>query len=258
MIGSRRAIVFSAAVLFLFTIPVASQSVDIQNSGDGFDAFVDTGFSKAFDLNISEGIERMNLVDSDSRYRVESTPSSVEKKLVTPRGTLEIIRTTNLSLKTVETPYGTLKTGFSNGKNVSTFTGPEDLREKVERIRDELIKNLTVEEREASAKKRVVLDRILPDIEVEPVFTNSSEYVLLSNAGGENVSLKGWKLENSDPDSYRLSLELGPDEDIRLYAGEVPEAVNSSVGGTGVDLDQYEDKLVLENRLGRVIDEVSW
>lgn len=256
MTGSRRAIVFSAALLMLFTIPVASQSVDIRESGEGFDAFVDTGFSTSFDLNISEGLEKMKLVDSESRYRVERTPSSMEKTLTTPRGRLEIKRTANLSLETVETPYGTLKTGFRNGENVSSFTGPEKLRDRAEKIRGMLMENLTVKEREASAKKRTVMARILPDIEVEPVFTNSSEYVLLSNNGEEKVSLEGWKLENSDPDRYRLGLKLEPGEELRLYSDDVD--LNSSIGGTGVDIDEYDDRLVLENRLGRVIDEVSW
>lgn len=257
MVGSRRAVVFSTLVLIAFTIPVASQSVEMSESEDGFDAFIDTGFSTSFNLNISEGLESMQLVDSESSYTVESTPSSLEKKLVTPRGNLEIRRTANLSLKTVETPYGTLKTGFRDGKNISIFTGPEELRGKAEKIREGLLQNLSVAEREASARKAAVMNKMLPDVEIEPEFTNSSEYVLVSNTGDKNVSLDGWRLENSDPDRYRLGLELGPGEAVRLYSGEVP-VPNGTVGGTGVDIDEYDDRLVLENGVGRVIDEVNW
>lgn len=257
MKSSRRAIVFSIIILITFTIPAASQTVEIKDSGDGFDAFVDSGFSTAFDLNISEGLERLKLKDSEGSYSIESTPSALEKKLVTPRGTLEIKRTANMSVKTVRTPYGTLKTGFRDGENVSSFTGPEKMRNKVKKIRKGLLENLTVKDREASAKKSVVMEKMLPDVEIEPRFTNSSEYVLVSNTGENNVSMKGWQIENSDPDRYQFDMTLGPGESVKLYSGEVPEP-NGTLANTGIDIDEYEDNLVLENQVGRIIDEVKW
>lgn len=257
MVDSRRAAVFSVTMALVFSIPAASQSVEIEEGMDGFRASVDTNFSTGFELNVSQGREEMVLRDSDSRYsRVEKSSSSMEK-FVTPEGKLRVEQTPNLSMKIVETPYGTLKTGFRDGKNISEFTGPEELRPRVEKLKQQLMMNATVREREASAKKRIVLDRMLPDVSVTAESTESHEYINVTNSGSEEVSVNGWTVKNSDPDSFTLEETLGPGETVTLYAGSRGN-ITGSVEDSGVDIDETEDTVVLENRFGRTVDLESW
>lgn len=259
MVDSRSAVIFSATLVLLFSIPAASQQVEIQETVEsGFDAVVDTNFTTNFKLNISSGSEEMKLIDSESRYSIDTRPSTQIKKFTTPKGKLKIVKSPNRSITTVETPYGTLKTGFRDGENVSSFSGEESMRPEVEKIREELLTNMSVREREASAKKAVVMDRILPDVKIRSGYTESSEYVEVTNTGSEVVPVEGWTFENSDPDAYTLDTVLAANETIRYYAGEPETVENNSVLNTGVDIDENEDSLRLENRFGRVIDREQW
>ncbi|MFB6174421.1 MAG: hypothetical protein ABEJ87_00400 [Candidatus Nanohalobium sp.] len=239
MVDARRAIVFSATLTVLLSVPVASQQVRIQQKDGGFNAVVSTDYTTNYRLNTSTGKRSMELVDSRSRYSYTQRPSVKREKFVTSKGLLRKRRTANESLTILKTPYGTLKTGYRDGENVSKFTGPEGMRSRVLKIRRKLMKRMNVSHRESVARKRSVMDRVLPDVEM------SSDYQLdtinLTNAGNSTVSLKGWRIVKSgkteEPYPVELETVLGPGENMSM--------------DVGVDSN---DGLVLENEAGRRID----
>lgn len=257
MVEARKASVYSVVLLLVFSIPVASQQVDIKEGSEGFKAFVDTNFSSNFQMDIGSGMEEIDLEESESSYSIVEEPEKKVRELVTPDGSLRIEESPNMSVETVKTPYGVLKKGFRDGENISSFSGPEDMRKRVKEIREGLKANLSVKMREASIKRDVVMDRLLPDVSVNHRF-GESERIILSNGGSESISLDGWTVENSDPDVYELGTTLSPDEKVILYPDEAGNVTGTVVENTGVDIDKTEDELVLENRFGREIDTESW
>lgn len=257
MVEARKASVYSVVLLLVFSIPVASQQVDIQDDSKGFRAFVDTNFSSSFQMDIGSGVKEMDLEESGSSYSMVEEPQRKVRELVTPQGSLRIEESPNSSVKTVRTPYGVLKKGFRDGENISSFSGPEDMKYKVEKIFEGLKSNLSVKMREASVKKDVVMERLLPDVSLNHRF-GDSERILIENSGGESISLDGWTVQNSDPDVYELDRTLSSGERVVLYPDEAGNVTGGVVENTGVDIDQTEDKLVLENRFGREVDVEAW
>ncbi len=257
VVDTRKASVYSVVLLLVFSIPVASQQVDIEGGSEGFDAFVDTNFSSNFQMDIGSGLKELDLEESDSSYSMVEEPERKVRELVTPQGSLRIEESPNTSVKTVTTAYGVLKKGFRNGENISSFSGPEDMKDKVEKIFEGLKGNLSVKMREASVRKDVVMEKILPDVSVDHRF-GDSERIVLSNEGTERISLEGWTVKNSDPDVYELDRVVSPGKDVVLYPDRAGNVTGSVIENTGVDIDQTEDELVLENRLGREIDTETW
>lgn len=257
VVEPRKASVYSVVLLLVFSIPVASQQVDIQRDSEGFDAFVDTNFSSNFQMDIGSGLKKLDLEESGSSYSMVEEPERKVRELVTPQGSLRIEESPNASVKTVTTPYGVLKKGFRDGENISGFSGPEDMRDKAEKIFEGLKGNLSLKMREASVRKDVVMERLLPDVSVDRRF-GGSERIVVSNEGTERISLEGWTVENSDPDVYELGRTLSGDGKVVLYPGDAGNVTGSVVENTGVDIDETEDKLVLENRFGRKVDAESW
>ncbi|AOV94416.1 hypothetical protein AQV86_00650 [Nanohaloarchaea archaeon SG9] len=257
MVEAGKASVYSVVLLLVFSIPVASQQVDIQESSEGFNAFVNTNFSSSFQMDIGTGLEEISLEDSDGSYSMTERPEKKTRKFVSPHGSLKVEKTPNMSVETVRTPYGVLKTGFREGENISSFSGPEDLKDRVREIREKLKSNLSVSRREASVKKSVVMEKMLPDVSLSHEF-GDSESITISNDEEESISLDGWKVKNSDPDVYELKKTLSPGEEVVLYPKEAGNVTENAVESTGVDIDETEDSLTLENRLGREIDSETW
>ncbi len=235
---------FSVAFVVLFSIPAASQQVDVvESAGDGMEAVIDTRFSDTFSLEMRPGMEKMKLEDSASRFRLKERPSMRRKKIVTPVGSLVVRRSNDSVLKKVETPYGTLRTGVRDGRRFSSFSGLN--RSRVEITLQDLESRMSMRSREARAKRRSVLDRMMPEMEISSNYT--SDVLNVTNTGEEAVSLSGWRVVNSgeseSPYPLQLGSRLGSDE-TTLEPGETV-----SLQAT-VDSDKEH---VLKNEWGRKV-----
>ncbi|MFB6115699.1 MAG: lamin tail domain-containing protein [Candidatus Nanohalobium sp.] len=251
MVEAKQAIIFSIVFVVLLSIPVASQQVKIQESSkNGFKAVIDTDFSDKFSFRMDAGMEKMKLVDSEARFRMMERPSKKVKSIDTPRGSLKITRSNNSVVKKVETPYGTLKTGVKNGERFSSFTGLN--RSKVEALKQRLEKRLGKKMREASAKKQVVLDRVLPDVELSVAEGGSSEHINITNVDNRTLGAS-WTLSNEAGDSYSVNRVLAPGETLTLYSKDYSSSRENTVSGTGITLYDGGGEIELRNREGYLL-----
>jgi len=223
VVDAGKASLYSIVLLLVLSIPVASQQVEIEEDSEGFDAFVDTNFSSSFQMDIRTGLEEISLEESDGSYSMTERPEMKSREFVSPQGSLKVKESPNASVETVRTAYGVLKTGFRDGENISSFSGPEDMKSRVQNIKERLEANLSVKKREASMKKSVVMEKILPDVSVSHEF-GDSERIVISNDGEESVSLGGWTVKNSDPDIFELEEDLSSGAEIVLYPEEAGNA----------------------------------
>ena len=235
MVDSRDAIVLSGILVALLSIPAASERINIEEGPEnGLDAEIETNLSDKFSLEMSPGKERIEMVDSTSSYTRDQKPSKKIKKITSPEGILKVRKSNNSILKTVETPYGTLKTGIKNGKRFSDFSGLN--KSKVRDVKKKLSDRLAKKGREADAKRRTVLEKVLTDIELEVSEGGEDEHINLTNKESSSISTEGWTVENDEGDVYTISGSLSADGTLTLFSKEYDSDLENSVSETDVTL----------------------
>jgi hypothetical protein len=242
----------AALLVALLAVPTASQSVEYPDERVSETPVISSETDTEIDVNIdpetvtTAEIERHNMV-----YRVEQTPSTRIEVLTSPQGVLKEIRTNRSRISKLETPYGTLKKGVKNGRRVSSFRGLN--RSRAEELMQDLKESIEI------YGSRVRQD-MLPDIDARILRNRAddpSESIRIENNEDRSMDLSGWKLVNSDGDSYTFeSLEVPAYGRATVFAAERSELnvseTNTSeyVYGTGIDWDQDEDEASLFNLRG--------
>lgn len=252
MVDAKQAIIFSAVFVVLVSIPAASEQVKIQeNSKNGFEAVIDTEFSDKFSFSMESGLEKMELVNSESRFNMRERPSERFKSIDTPRGSLEVTRTNSSVVRKVKSPYGTLKTGIRDGKRFASFEGLN--RSRVEELKEDLVSRMNTKKREADAKRRAVMDRILADVDLVVTEGGDSEHVNVTNVDNRTLSIDGWTITNLEGDVYTLEGVLAPEETRTLYPKEYGDPVDNSVVETDVTLYSTGGEIELKNSEGYLL-----
>lgn len=257
MTGDRTEAILTAFILTaLLAFPTASQNVDF---GSDSTPIVSDASSLQTDVDIDpEDVTEASIKESDSLYTVKETPYQRVEKISTPEASLTLTVNNNSRLYRLESASGTLVEGLEEGLKVSRFEGAN--RTRLEKKFSELKSDM-----EAFSDR--VQDEMTPDVEVRITRSKAAdedERAVVDNDEGREVSLTGWTLKNSDVDSYNFSdLALGPGDTVFVYAAEEAslnvseDDADNYVYGTGVDWDETEDRAVLENSDGVVIDEDS-
>ena len=238
----------------LLAFPTASQNVDF---GSDSTPVISDASSLQTDVDIDpEDVTEASIEESDSLYTVKETPYWRVEKLSTPEATLTLTVNNSSRVYRLESASGTLVEGLEEGLKVSRFEGAN--RTRLEEKFSELKSDLDV-------FGDRVRDEMTPEVEVKITRSKAAdedERAVIDNDGSREVSLSSWSLKNSDVDAYDFDdVSLGPGETVFVYAAE-EASLNVSeddgdhyIYGTGVDWDETEDRAVLENSGGVVIDE---
>lgn len=251
----RESVVLAILVTVLISIPAASQTVNI-HEGEDFGGSIDSKFSDIFKVDFKPGEMLMELKDSEYKLEINQ---SYRKRVVKLQGSHGFIRKTvsNESIvKVVQTPYGKFESGVRNGENFSDFEGGDE--EKAEEIKDNLESVLDERLVEAREKRRVVVSRIMPDIELDVETDNSIEHFNLTNNGEEEINMEGWTVvtEGGEGDSMQLERSIEPGEKLAFYSGDRDdiEGAEDAIYGTGLTIYSDEGSVTLHNENERVVD----
>ena len=257
MVDAKEAFMFSAIFVTLLSIPAASEQVKIQESSeDGFEAVIDTNFSDKFNYEMEAGKEDIKMVDSESEFRRIKRPSKDVKKINTPEGTLRVEKSNDSIVRRVETPYGELETSIKDGRRSESFSGMN--RSRVEALKDDLMDELGKKTREASSKKNVALDKILPDVSIEVDEGGESEHINITNTGNSVVSADSWTVKNNEDQTYQFDRTLEPGETYTLYSKEYTSDIENSISEIDVTLYSTGGEIELRNRKGYLLDSESY
>jgi len=257
MVDVKEAFMFSAIFVTLLSIPAASEQVKIEeDSKNGFEAVIDTNFSDRFNYDMEAGKEDIKMVDSESEFRHIQRPSKDVKKINTPEGTLKVEKSNDSIVRKVESPYGSLEISIKEGRRSESFSGMN--RSRVEALKDDLMDELGKKTREASSKKNVALDRILPDVSVEVDEGGESEHINITNTGNSVVSADSWIVQNTEEQKYRFDRKLDPGETYTLYSKDYTSDIENSISEIDVTLYSTGGEIELRNRQGYLLDSESY
>lgn len=255
MTGDRTEAILTAFILTaLLAFPTASQNVGF---GSDSTPVISDASSLQTDVDIDpEDVTEASIEESDSLYTVKETPYRRVEKLSTPEATLTLTVNNSSRVYRLESASGTLVEGLEKGLKVSRFEGAN--RTRVEEKFSELKSDLDV-------FGDRVHDEMTPEVEVRITRSKAAdedERAVIDNDESREVSLSDWTLKNSDVDSYNFDdVTLEPGETVFVYAAEEASLNVSEDDGdhylydTGVDWDETEDRAVLENSDGVVIDD---
>ena len=257
MTGDRTEAILTAFILTaLLAFPTASQNVDF---GSDSTPVVSDASSLQTDVDIDpEDVTEASIRESDSMYTVKETPYQRVEEVSTPEASLTLTVNNSSKIYRLESPSGTLVQGLEEGLKVSRFEGADRTRleEKFSELKSDM---------EAFGDR--VQDEMTPEVEVRITRSKAAdedERAVIDSDEDQEISLRDWTLKNSDVDSYNFSdVTLGPGETVFVYAAEKAslnvseDDADNYVYGTGVDWDETEDRAVLEDADGVVIDEDS-
>lgn len=255
MADPKEAAVFAAATLVLISIPAASQNVEIE-SKDSLSGEINSKFSDHFETDFEAGKIFLREISSDYRYEKNESYDKTVAVFQTSRGYIEKTVTNNSIIKTIKTPYGTFKSGVKNGENISSFDGGN--REEAEKIRSNLEEKMSERSKSAQEKKRIVMSRILPDIDLDVEQEQEIEHFNLNNNEDEEVDLENWYVLSKGTNKYTLNLErtISPGETLTFYSGEREEVngVEDAVYDTGLTIYSNDGSVKLFNDNEKVVD----
>lgn len=253
-------ILFAALVTVLISFPTVSQGIDYSSGSQTKSPIVSTSTDIDTSIDVEQSdpstvtVEKYNMI-----YTVSETPSRRIEQLKTPEATFEMKKSNRSYISVVSSPYGTYRKGIVNGRKVSRFKGVNrsKLREQMKDLREEI-----------SSYRSLARQKMLPDVEVRVIRSKASEdteQVKIDNDGSQTINLAGWKLRNSDGDTYRFEeLKIPAHGSAKIYTGEAAELNvtedNQAVYlyGTGVDWDSDSEKALLFNVEGLKIDQDTY
>jgi hypothetical protein len=252
MVKVRDSILFPALIILLIAIPAASQTVNIKQD-EGYRGVIDSEFSDVFEVDFDPGKMFMELKQSEARLQVNQSFRKRVVMLQTSEGYVKKTQTNDSIVKVVQTPYGRFETGVRSGENFSSFDG--DQRSKAEELRNRLEDKFSEKVKESQDRKRVVMDRILPDVELD-VRVESPEHFNLTNTGEDKISLQDWVVmsEGSNKYTYELEGSIEPGETRSYYSSTGYSDRDNTVDGTDMTLYNSGGEVVLYNSQERVID----
>lgn len=263
MSSHREAIVTAALLTLLLVFPTASQDIKYTSTDSDSNTespIVSTESTTDTQIQVnSEDSSTITVEKHDTLYSIEETPHQRVEKLETPEADLTIKKTNNTEISRINSPYGTFEKGLKNGKKYSDFEGLNKTRlsSKMSEMKNILEKY-----------RSMARDKMLPDIEItisKEKANEDDERLLIENKDTESIQLKGWKIENSDGDTYTFEdLDLPARTTLEVYTATEEELnVTESterlyIYGTGTDWDYYSDEAFLYNFEGEKISKDSY
>lgn len=253
----RESVLMALIVVILVSVPAASQNVEISGENEGV---INSMFSDLFEADFKSGKEVLVLEDSDAKLEINKSYKKNIKLLQTSTGYFKVKKTNESIEKVINTPYGKFEFGVNESGNYSYFEGSDkeeaqDLRSNLESLMDE-------KESEVSEKRDIVVERILPDINLEVEDDTEIEHFNLTNNGDSRVDLTGWSVitEGSGTDSYSLSGDIDSGETITFYSGS--EDVVFSDNQIRVDTTVYSNtngdgEVRVYNHVNKLVDSVG-
>lgn len=255
MADPKEAAVFAAATLVLISIPAASQNVEIE-SKDSLSGEINSKFSDHFETDFETGKIFLREISSDHRYEKNESYDKTVTVFQTSRGYIEKTVTNNSIIKTIKTPYGTFKSGVKNGENISSFDGGN--REEAEKLRADLEEKMSERAGKTQEKKRIVMSKILPDIELDVEQKQEIEHFNLTNNEDEEVDLEKWYIlsEGTNKDTLNLERTISPGETLTFYSGEREEVngAEDAIYDTGLTIYSNSGAVTLYNDNEKAVD----
>ncbi len=253
MFDLRESVVFAALGVIIVSIPAASQNVEIQE--DQYSGMIDSKFSELFKVDFMEGKVFTKALSSDSKLVINK---SFRKKVIefqTSEGSIRKIWTNNSIVKKVQTPHGSFESGVRDGENFSEYDGSS--RGRAESLKDKLEQRLKEKLSRAEEKRKIVVQKILPNVEMSVQSSHDIEHFNLTNQGDETVKLEDWRVlsEGSSRDSMQLSGKLEPGEKLS-FTGSAGE-VDFEARETDMTIYSGEATLTLFNSEERIVDSVE-
>lgn len=271
----RESVILAALAVILISIPAASQNVEITEE-DRYSGKIDSRFSDMFKVDFRPGKIVMELIDSEARLQVNKSYRKNTYLLRTPEGYVKKVETSNSTIKIVQTPYGRFVSGFRNGENISKFESSREeasdsVKAEARKMKKELMKRFEERLAETRDRKQIVMDRILPDIELGvEADEDTAEHFVLENTGNQTLDLSGWKIAARDSngevgDTLRLEREISPGEKVVFYSNkrkDVKDVVDSipedAIFDSGVNIFNDGGAVKLYNGKDRLIDSYSY
>jgi hypothetical protein len=253
MLDLRESVVFALLGVIIVSIPAASQNVDIEEGE--YRGVIESEFSDHFKVDFDTGKVFTQAISSDSRLEIKK---SFRKKVVefqTAEGSIEKTWSNDSIVTEVQTPYGSFESGVENGENFSEYEGEN--QEMAEELREELRDRMDEKLSQAEEKRKIVVQRILPDVELNVEDDHDKEHFNLTNQGEDSVDLEGWRVlsEGSGKDSIQLSRELEPGE-TRKFTGSAGE-VGFSSQDSDMTIYSGDASITLFNSDERIVDSIE-
>lgn len=240
MEDKREAVVTALVLTLILAIPTAAQSVSISQEENNFFKSESQGrFGSSFNIQFSENSRSSSLKGPDYAVFASDTPNS----------SVEVYRTADASLKIshvnstyraekLTTPYGTLTTGVRDGRRFENFEGLN--RTKVEQIKSDIEEKMEKELSELEDRERKAIRSELPDLQIEVINDNGTEYISVKNSGSGNVDLSSWRFVTRDCYGVNTftaeSLKLSEGETYRIYSGKGGEMGSKAIYETGLEI----------------------
>lgn len=255
MSDPKEAAVFAFLVTALLSIPAASQEVDI-TSEDPLAGEIQSKFSDHFEVEFDPGKVFMKEISSESKFEMNKSYREKTTVFQTPRGYIEKTVSNDSIIKTVHTPFGTFKSGVEDGENISSFEG--DKRNQAERIKEELEDEMSERAEKVEEKKRLVMGRMLPDIELEVEEEHEVEHFNLTNKEDDEIDLSGWRVlsQGTNQDTLSLDRKISSGETLTFYSGDREEVkgIEDAVYDTGLTIYSDSGELTLFNEHDKAVD----
>ena len=252
MSSNLETVAMAAILTVLVSFPTVSQQIDYSGPSSSQSPVVSSEKDLDREISISDGeASKVTVERHDSIYTLREVPSKRIEVLETPSAEMRAELTENISMYTVDSPYGTLRKGMVNGRKVSKFKGANrsKVKSKLLSLKDEM-------ERYRSMARQ----EMLPNIELritESKTSDPDERVVIDNDETQSVNLNSWTLRNSDGDTYEFdSFEVPALGTVIVYTEPRSEinvtetGQNKYVYSTGTDWDSYSEEATLFNTRG--------
>lgn len=240
MEDKREAVVTALVLTLILAIPTAAQSVNISEEENKFFESESQGrFGSTFNIEFSENSRSSNLEGPDYSVSATDTPNRSVEVYSTAEASLKIshINSTYRAEK-ITTPYGTLTTGVRNGRRFETFEGLN--RTRVEKIKNEIESEMESEISDLEARERSAIKSELPDLHVDVVSENGTEYISVKNNDSGKIDLSSWSFTTRGcygVNTFTVeSLTVSEGEIYRIYSGEGGEMSSNAIYETGLEI----------------------
>lgn len=252
MTDYREAFILALLGISILAVPAASEEIAINREREqGFVKTITSDIGDTFAFRSSQARRELEIADQKSRIKSISTPESSIYTVQSSEGRLKTYTSANLTYRRVETPYGTLKTGYRNGKKFAEFEGYN--RSRVEKVKQELEELLRQKKQMLQRRKQAIIENRTADIRIREDFDAGT--INITNLEDSMISLESWKLKSTkSAKTYRgtytfSNVTLGAGSSLALSVGE-EESDRGFDSTTAIRLYDYGDKLTLTDEWG--------
>lgn len=257
MSSNMENMVLALVLTVLISFPTVSQQIDYSGPSASESPVVSSDTDLDRDISISEeDASKVTVERHNSLYELKETPEKRVEVLETPSGVAEAKLSENISIYSIDSPYGTFRKGIVNGRQVSSFEGSNRsmLKSKLEKMKDNM-------ERYRSMARQ----QMLPDVDVritESKTSDPDERVIIDNDENQAIKLNTWMIENSDGDEHSFGSKEVPALGTAVVYTEPKSEINVTendqnkyIYDTGTDWDSTSEKAVLFNSRGVKVSE---